>query len=139
MLILKVVEVLCFDTLLQVFILNGLLAWRFASLDLYVKNLDRETETARRFLKTVRKVPMAESLEAHCAQVETLGRAGFARRLRRTGWGANFMSDDSTKWACCQELYILGEFLVRTDWQAVGRARVTPAMLQPDGGQELEP
>jgi len=30
-----------------VFILNGLLAWRFASLDLYLKNLDRETETAR--------------------------------------------------------------------------------------------
>src|SRR5713101_70906 len=39
---------------------------------------------------------MAEALEAHCAQVESLGRAGFARRLRRTGWRANFISYDST-------------------------------------------
>ena len=107
------------------FILNGLLAWRFTSLDLYLKNSDRETETARRFLKRVRKVPMAESLEAHCAQVESLGRAGFARRLRRTGWRANFISYDSTKWACCQDKYILGELLVRTDWQVIGGARVT--------------
>jgi len=82
-LILKVVKVLCFDTLSQVFILNGLLAWRFASLDTYLKNMDRETDTARQFLERVWKVPTAELMEAHCAQVETLGGAGFARRLRR--------------------------------------------------------
>src|SRR5260370_16573850 len=103
--------------------LNGLLAWRFASLDLYLKNLDRETETARRFLKRVRKVPMAESLEAHCAQVESLGRAGFARRLRRTGWRANFMCYDSTKWAFCQHKYILCKLLFLTNCQALRRAR----------------
>jgi len=68
---------------------------------------------------------MAEALEAHCAQVESLRRAGFARRLRRTGWRANFISYDSTKWACCQDKYILGELLVRTDWEVVGGARVT--------------
>jgi hypothetical protein len=124
-LILKVFKVLCFDTLSQVLILNGLLAWRFASMDLYLKDLEGETDTARQFLERVRKVPMAESLEAHCAQVETLGRAGFARRLRRTGWGANFMSYDSTEWACCQEKYIRRELLVRTDWEVVGGARVT--------------
>ena len=125
MLILKVVKVLCFDTLSQVFILNGLQAWRFASLDLYLKNLDRETVTARQILERVRKVLMAESMEAHCAQIEGLRGAGFASRLRRTGWGANFMSYDSTEWACCQEKYILGELLVRTDWQVIGGARVT--------------
>jgi hypothetical protein len=53
------------------------------------------------------------------------GGAGFARRLRRTGWVANFMSYDCTKWACCQEKYIVGELLVRTDWQVAGGARVT--------------
>ena len=124
MLILKVVKVLCFDTLSQVFILNGLLAWRFASLDLYLKNLDRCADATRQFLERARKVLMAEAMEAHCALIEMLG-AGFARRLRRTGWGANFMSYDSTEWACCQEQYILGELLVRTDWEVVGGARVT--------------
>ena len=114
MLILKAVKVLCFDTLLQVFILNGLLAWRFASLDLYLKNLER-----------VRKVTMAESMEANCAQVEGLEGAGFARRLQRTGGSANFMSYDSTKRVCCQEKYIVGELLVRTNWEVVGRTRVT--------------
>src|SRR6266851_3917887 len=123
-LILKVFKVLCFDTLSQVFILNGLLAGRFASLDLYLKNLEGETDTAWQLLERARKVLMAESMEAHCALIETLG-AGFARRLRRTGWGANFMSYDSTEWACCQEKYILGELLVRTDWEVVGGARVT--------------
>jgi hypothetical protein len=39
---------------------------------------------------------MAESTEADC-EVEMLGGAGFACGLRRTGWGANFMSYDSTK------------------------------------------
>ncbi len=85
MLILKVVKVLCFDTLLQVFILNGLLAWSFASLDLYLKNLDRRADANRQFLEGVRKVTMAESMEANCAQVERLEGASFARRLRRTG------------------------------------------------------
>jgi hypothetical protein len=64
-LILKVVKVLCFDTLSQVFILNGLLAWRFASLDLYLKNLDRRPDATRQFLERVRKVTMAESMEAN--------------------------------------------------------------------------
>jgi hypothetical protein len=91
-LILKAVKVLCFDTLSQVFILNGLLAWRFASLDLYLKNLDRRPDATRQFLERVRKVTMAESMEANCAQVEMLGGAGFARRLRGAGWCANFMS-----------------------------------------------
>ncbi len=139
MLILKVVKVLCFDTLSQVFILNGLLAWRFATLDLYLKNLDRETVTARQILERVRKVPMAESMEARCAQVQRLGGAGLARRLRRRGWGANFMSYDSTKRACCQDKYILGELLVRTDWQVIGGARVTCAALEAGGIQEVEP
>jgi len=124
-LILKVFKVLCFDTLSQVLILNGLLAWRFASLALYLKDLEGETDTARQFLERVRKVLMAEAMEAHCAQVERLGRAGFARELQRRGWGANFMSYDSTEWACCQDKYILGELLVRTDWQVIGGARVT--------------
>ena len=62
MLILKVVKVLCFDTLSQVFILNGLLAWRFASMDL--ENLHRETDTVRRFLGRVRKKRMADPKEA---------------------------------------------------------------------------
>ncbi len=138
MFILKVVKVLCFDTLSQVFILNGLLAWHFASLDLDLKNLGGDSDTARQFLERVRKVLMAEAMEAHCGQVERLGGADFARSLRRTGWGANFMSYDSTKWACCQEKYIVGELLVRTDWQVVGGARVTCAALQAGGIQELE-
>ena len=125
MLILKAVKVLCFDTLSQVFILNGLLAWRFASLDLYLKDLEGETDTARQFLGRAWKVLRAESLEAHCAQVQRLGGAGLARRLRRRGWGTNFMSYDSTKRACCQDKYILGELLVRTDSEVVGGARVT--------------
>src|SRR5260370_646760 len=76
-------------------------------------------------LARVREVLMAGSMQAHCAQIERLGGAGFARRSRRTGWGANFMSYDSTKWRCCQEKYILGELLVRTDWQVIVGARVT--------------
>jgi hypothetical protein len=36
--ILNVVKVLCFDTLLQVLILNGLLVWRFASVDEYLED-----------------------------------------------------------------------------------------------------
>ncbi len=35
------------------------------------------------------------------------------------------MSYDSTKRACCQEKYIVGELLVRTDWEVVGGAGVT--------------
>jgi hypothetical protein len=73
---------------------------------------------------------LAEPTEAHWAQIETLGEARFARRLQRTGWDANFMSYDSLKWACCQEKYIVGELLVRTDWQVVGGARVTKAGAQ---------
>ena len=68
--------------------------------------------------------------EAHCAQVETFAEAGFARRLQRTGWNANFMSYVSTKWAGCQDQYILGELFVRTDWEVVVGARVTSALLQ---------
>ena len=94
MLILKAVKVLCFDTLSQVFILNGLLERRFA---LRLKSLDREIDTAWRFLGRVGKALTAESMEADCAQVEALGGAGFACGLRRTGWGADFMSYDSTK------------------------------------------
>src|SRR5229473_3195634 len=104
-LILKVFKVLCFDTLLQVLILNGLLAWRFASLNLYLKNLGGDSDTSRQFLERVRKVLMAESMPAHCAHIERLGGADFARRLQRTGWSANFMSYDSTKQAYCQEKY----------------------------------
>ncbi len=40
------------------------------------------------------------------------------------------MSYDSTKRACCQEKYIVGGLLVRTDWQVVGRARVTQRYKQ---------
>ncbi len=35
------------------------------------------------------------------------------------------MSYDCTKFACCQEKYIVDELLVRTDWEVVGGARVT--------------
>jgi len=87
-------------------------------------------------LERVRKALMAESMEADCAQVERLAGADFARRLQRTGWGANFMSYDSMKWVCCQEKYILGELLVRTDWQVVGGTRVTPAALHTGGGDK---
>jgi hypothetical protein len=51
---------------------------------------------------------------------------GLARGLRRTGWSANFMSYDSKKSVCYQEKYIVGGLLVRTDWEVVGGARVTP-------------
>jgi len=94
--ILKAVKVLYFDTLSQVFILNDLLARRFASLDLYALGGD------------------------------------FARGLQRTGWGANFMSYDSAKCGCCQDKYILGELLVRTDWQVVGGARVMEDKYAPN-------
>ena len=39
------------------------------------------------------------------------------------------MSYDCTKTACCQEKYILGELLVRTDWQVVGGARVASSSV----------
>ncbi len=48
------------------------------------------------------------------------------------------MSYDSTRWVCCQEKYILGELLVRTDWELVGRARVTPCNVTKGGGREPE-
>ena len=92
MFILKVVKVLCFDTLSQVLILKGVTAQSFAR-DLWAKT-------------------------------ERWGGAGFAPRLRRAGWDANFMSYDCMKTVCCQEKYIVGELLVRTDWEVVGRARV---------------
>ena len=73
----------------------------------------------------VRKVLMEASMEAQCTQVETLGYAGSARRLRREGWdAADFMSYHCAKTACCQEKYIVGELLVRTDSEVVGGARV---------------
>jgi hypothetical protein len=70
--ILKVVKVLCFETLSQVFILNGLLAQRFPSLDLelYLKNLGKKTGVTRQFLDKVGKVLMAEPVQAQCAQIE---------------------------------------------------------------------
>ena len=58
-------------------------------------------------------------------RIERLGGAGFARGSRRAGWAASFMSHDSTKLVCCQEKYIDVEYLVRKDWEVVGRARVT--------------
>ena len=94
MLILNVVKVLCFDTLLQVFILNGLLAWRFA---LRLKSLGREIDTVWQFLGRVRKALTDEWMEEDSAEG-----AGFACGLRRTGWGAHFMSYDSTELAYCQ-------------------------------------
>jgi len=35
------------------------------------------------------------------------------------------MSYDCTKTVCCQEKYILGELLVRTNWEVIGKARFT--------------
>src|SRR5260370_12293063 len=81
-LILKIVKVLCFDTLLQVLILNGLLAWRFASLDLYLKDLEGETDTARQFLERVRKGLIAEAIEAHFAQVAPLAQPSYPPQLQ---------------------------------------------------------
>src|SRR5258707_8832720 len=75
---------------------------------------------------------------AHRAKIDMRG-AGLGRRLRPTGWGANFISYDSREWVCCQEKYILGELLVRTDWEVVGGARVTPCGITKSGGQELKP
>jgi hypothetical protein len=43
------------------------------------------------------------------------------------------------KWVYCQEKYILGELLVRTDREVVGGARVTPCNVTKGGGQELKP
>jgi hypothetical protein len=51
---------------------------------IFALNLDRETDTTR----------------------HRLGGAGLARRLRRTGWDANFMSHDSTKFGVLsREIY----------------------------------
>ncbi len=106
--ILKAVKVLCFDTLLQVFILKGLTgAALLPSLELNPNNFDTETDTTR----------------------QRFGGVGLARGLRRTRWSVNFMSYDSSKWVCCQEKYILGELLVRTDWEVVEGARVTPCSV----------
>src|SRR5260370_12630225 len=90
-----------------------------------VGKLGAGSGTGREFVERAREVLMAGSMQADWAQIERLGGAGFARRSQRTGWGANFMSYDSTKWRCCQEKYILGELLVRTDWQVIVGARVT--------------
>src|SRR5713226_8222280 len=107
------VKVLCFDTLLQVLILKALMGAAYC------------------MIKRVRNVLMGESMGAHCAQVERLEGAGFARRTRRTGWDARFMRYDSTKLVCCQEKYILGELLVRANWEVVGGARVTEDQYAP--------
>jgi len=48
------------------------------------------------------------------------------------------MSYGSLELLDCQEKYILGELLVRTDWQVDGGARVTPAAVQAGSGQELK-
>ena len=93
MFILKVVKVLCFDTLSQVVILKGVTAPIFA------RDLRAETERS--------------------------GGASFAMGLRWVGRDANFMSYDCTKTVCCQEKYILGELLVRTNWEVIGKARFT--------------
>ncbi len=74
---------------------------------------------------------------ARSEQVERLGGAGFARGPRRTGWGANFISYDSAESVCCQEKYILGELLVRTDWEVIGRARVTEDQYAERDGMTL--
>ncbi len=119
--ILKVVKVLCFDTLLQVLILNVLSGGALCIAGV------RAVEAGRRYrycLAILRKREGAESTEERSAQIERLRGTGFARRLRRTGWSAKSMSYGSAKQACCQEKYILGELLVRTDWQVVGGARV---------------
>ena len=70
---------LCFDTLLQVFILKGLMGAAYCMI-----------EGARGAL-------LGESMGARSAQVERLGGAGFARRPRRTDCGPHFMSYDSAK------------------------------------------
>jgi hypothetical protein len=57
-------------------------------------------------------------------KTERLGGAGFAMGLRWAGRDANFMSYDCMKTVCCQDKYIVGELLVRTDWEVVGGARV---------------
>src|SRR6266436_9267902 len=108
--ILKGVKVLCFDTLLQVLILNVLSGGAFCIAGATVGEAGRRS----RYLATLRKKAVAESTEARCA-----------RRLRRTGWSANFMSYDSATLTCCQEKYIVGELLVRKDSQIVEGARVT--------------
>src|SRR4029077_1743631 len=74
---------------------------------IFALNLDRETDTTR----------------------QRFGGAGFARRLRRTGWSTSFMRYNRKKLVYCQEKYILGELLVRTDWEVVGGAGVTPCSV----------
>jgi hypothetical protein len=110
-----VVKVLCFDTLSQVLILNGFTGVAFCILG------GPEQQKQKQLTPPEPRVDAAG-----CGANREIGvPGGFARRLRRTGWSASFMSHDSTKWACCQEKYIEGELLVRTDWELVGRARVT--------------
>ncbi len=152
MFILKVVKVLCFDTLSQVFILKGLTGVTFCIAGLrseefwIVKRVNKERAGSgteyRKQLTRLSCKPRRQSGDwrsrAHRAKIDMRG-ACFGRRLRRTGWSANFMSHDSTKLAYCQEEYILGELLVRTDWEVVGGARVTPCGVTKGGGQELKP
>ena len=57
---------------------------------------------------------------AHCNANTEIGVPGLV-----SGWGADFMSYNSTLRLCCQYKYIDIGLFVRTDWQLIGVARVT--------------
>jgi hypothetical protein len=110
-LILKVVKVLCFDTLLQVLILNG-----FTGVEFCIAG------------------PVCEELwiesRGRLSAYKSKGREERdSRGLRQTGWGGNFMSYGRAKLGNCQEKYIVGELLDRTNWEVVGGARVTVSSI----------
>ena len=127
MFILKGVKVLCFDTLLQVFILKGLTGAAV------LPSLDRKSRSLAMLGMTI----LGLSFDGEEATRQSAGGAGSARGLRRTGWGANFMSQDSAKRVCCQEQYVGGELAVRTEWEVVERARVTACNVTKGGRHRI--
>src|SRR6266478_3879702 len=79
-------------------------ARRFASLNLDPKNLDREADSTRhRFWRSGLHPQVASNR--------------LERRFHELPIARNRVY--------CQEKYIVGELLVRTDWQVIGGARVT--------------
>ncbi len=45
------------------------------------------------------------------------------------------MSYDCMETVCCQEKYIEGELLVRTDWELIGRARLKKKSVTASGDE----
>jgi hypothetical protein len=128
----------------------GYCPWRFASVDqsdapppryfcervwicLIAKDLSllETTKSPQEYDRTglafarVRKVLVEASMEAQCTQVENVGISGLRKKVAASRLRRQFMSYHCTKMVCCQEKYIVGELLVRTDWEPTGNAWVT--------------